>query len=135
MGSIRSKLINPNERRLSPFPPTKDQSQQYLQKNISPYYSKPKPPYLLGLLGVIPLVGAFVGVALILYGIIKYKDKWLVLIGTGGILFTVLIYGSLFYSAKHSKIFINGFEKIDSMELNSLVKEIEFYKINNWQLP
>ena len=30
-----------------------------------------KPPYLLGLLGFIPLVGFFVGIGLTLYGLIK----------------------------------------------------------------
>jgi len=95
-----------------------------------------KPPYLLGLLGIIPLVGALVGFVLILYGLIKYKDKWLVLIGAGGILFTVAIYGSMFYTmGPDSKAFKQGFAKIDSIQLNSLVKEIEFYKIQNGSYP
>ena len=40
-----------------------------------------KPPYLLGLLGFIPLVGFFVGIGLTLYGLIKYKNRKLVIIG------------------------------------------------------
>jgi hypothetical protein len=42
---------------------------------------KSKPPYLLGLVCIIPLVGAFVGFGLLLYGLIHYKDKWLSIIG------------------------------------------------------
>lgn len=49
---------------------------------------KSNPPYLLGLICIIPLVGAFVGLGLLLYGILKYKDKWLVIIGAGGIIWT-----------------------------------------------
>jgi len=135
MGAIRSKIIKYGGPKPIPFIPTINQPGQKLDKNATTYYPKPKPPYLLGLLGVIPLVGAFVGFALILYGVIKYKDKWLVLIGVGGILFTVLIYGSLFYSSKHSKVFINGFAAIDTMELNALVKEIEFYKLQTGSYP
>jgi len=52
--------------------------------------TKSKPPYLLGLLCIIPLVGAFIGLGLLLYGLIKYKDKWLSIIGAAGILWTVI---------------------------------------------
>jgi hypothetical protein len=38
--------------------------------------TKSKLPYLLGFLCLIPLVGAFVGLDLLLYGLIRYKDKW-----------------------------------------------------------
>ena len=34
-----------------------------------------KPPYLIGILGLIPLVGFFVGIVLIILGITKYKNK------------------------------------------------------------
>ncbi len=57
---------------------------------------KTKPPYLLGVLGLIPLVGFFVGVALILYGIFKYRDKKLIIIGGSCMLFTVAVYSTLF---------------------------------------
>ena len=94
-----------------------------------------KPPYLLGLLCLIPLVGAFVGVALILYSLIKYKDKWLTLIGVFGILLTVFVYTSLFYYTKRGKLPQEGFKKISQAQLNSLVNNIEFYKTQHGQYP
>src|SRR3569833_2094484 len=94
-----------------------------------------KPPYLLGLLCLIPLIGAFVGLGLLLYGLIKYKDKWLSIIGAAGILFTVFVYGSLFYAMKHSPLFKQGFTQISQMQLNSLPKDIEFYKLLHGQYP
>lgn len=99
------------------------------------FYKKEKPPYAMGLLGFIPLVGAIVGVALILYGIIKYKDKWLIAIGVAGIAFSIFVYGSLFYYGEHGKVFKEGFAEMDKGTLNTLVKEIEFYKIQNGQYP
>jgi len=39
-----------------------------------------RPPYLIGLLCLIPFIGAFVGLGLILYGIFEYKDKCLIFI-------------------------------------------------------
>jgi hypothetical protein len=96
---------------------------------------KSKPPYLLGLLCLIPLVGAFVGLGLLLYGLIKYKDKWLAVIGAAGILFSVIVYSSLFYGMKHASIFKQGFSDISQMQLNSLVKNIEFYKLQHGQYP
>jgi hypothetical protein len=97
--------------------------------------TKSRPPYLLGLLCLIPLVGAFVGLGLLLYGIFKYKNKWLSIIGAGGILFTVLFYGSFFYAMKNAPIFQKGFADISQVQLNSLTKNIEFYKLQHGQYP
>lgn len=97
--------------------------------------TKSKPPYLLGLLCLIPLVGAFVGVGLLLYGLLKYKDKWLSIIGAAGILWTIIVYSTLFYTATHASVFTKGFEDISQMQLNSLVKNIEFYKMQHGQYP
>ncbi len=96
---------------------------------------KSKPPYLLGLLCVIPLVGAFVGLGLLLYGLLKYKDKRLSIIGAAGILWTILVYSALFYAGTHASVFKKGFENISQMQLNSRVKNIEFCKRSHGQYP
>jgi len=96
---------------------------------------KSKPPYLLGIICLIPLVGAFVGLGLLLYGILKYKDKWLSIIGAVGILWTIIVYSTLFYAGTHAAIFKKGFEDISQMQLNSLVKNIEFYKLSHGHYP
>ncbi|MDO6431107.1 hypothetical protein Q4E93_10940 [Flavitalea sp. BT771] len=97
--------------------------------------TRQKPPYLLGLLCLFPLIGAFVGLALLLYGIFKYKDKLLIAIGAFGILFTVAIYSFLFYSVFNNPMFKKGFREISQMQLNSLVHNIEFYKLQHGQYP
>ena len=81
------------------------------------------------------MVGAFVGLGLLLYGIIKYKDKWLVIIGAAGIVWTIAVYSTLFYAGTHASIFKKGFSDISQMQLNSLVKNIEFYKLEHGQYP
>lgn len=96
---------------------------------------KDKPPYLLGLLCLIPLLGAFTGLIIMILGISKYKDKWFTLMGVFGILFTVCIYSFLFYYMKNGDLSKEGFAKISQMQLNSLVKNIEFYKLENGQYP
>jgi hypothetical protein len=98
-------------------------------------YRNSKPPYLLGLLCLIPLIGAFVGVGLLLYGLIRYKDKWLCIIGVSGIAFTVLVYSLLSYAGKNASIFKEQFAQLSQMQLNSVVKNIEFYKIQHGQYP
>lgn len=102
---------------------------------ISVIPARSKPPYLLGLLCLIPLVGAFVGLGLLLYGLLKYKDRWLSIIGAAGIAWTIIIYSTLFYASTHSSIFTKGFVDISQMQLNSLVKNIEFYKLNHGHYP
>jgi hypothetical protein len=103
---------------------------------LSPTNTKTyKPPYLLGLLCLIPLIGAFVGLGLLLYGLLKYKDKWLSIIGAAGIVWTIIVYSTLFYAGIHASIFKKGFEDISQMQLNSLIKNIEFYKLEHGQYP
>jgi hypothetical protein len=94
-----------------------------------------RPPYLIGLLCLLPLIGAFVGIALILYGIFKYRDKWLIIIGSAGLIITIAAYSFLFYNLKYGKETSKGFAKISQMELNSLIKNIEFYKIEKGKYP
>lgn len=90
---------------------------------------KSNPPYLLGLLGLIPLLGVFVGIALILYGIIKYRSEWLVAIGIGCIAFTFLVYSSLLYYTKSSGILDKSSQYLTKKELYELTRDIEFYRL------
>lgn len=97
--------------------------------------SNSKPPYLLGLLGIIPMVGFFVGIGLTLYGIIKYKDRKLVIIGVSCMLFTIVAYASLFYVGFVSETGKQQWKVLSQMQLNELVKDIEYYKIQNGNYP
>jgi len=103
--------------------------------NQSVQSPKDKPPYLFGLLCLIPLIGAFVGIAILLYGIIKYKDKWFILIGIFGIIFTVFVYGSLFYMSKHTGVFKKGVDEMSMNNMNALVRDVEFYKLQIGEYP
>jgi len=94
-----------------------------------------KPPYLLGILGLIPLVGFFVGLGLLLYGIIKYKSTKLIIIGVACMIFTVIVYSTLFYVGFHSNIGKKGWETHAQMQLNTLIKHIEYYRLENGKYP
>ncbi|WP_345254488.1 hypothetical protein [Flaviaesturariibacter amylovorans] len=94
-----------------------------------------KPPYLLGLLGLIPFVGAFVGLGLLLYGIFRYKDKWLILIGIFGIVFTVAVYSAMFSITMRTARSGSAFVGMAQMQLNDLVESIEFHKLQYGQYP
>jgi hypothetical protein len=96
--------------------------------------NKNRPPYSLGWLGIFPLVGFFVGIALVLYGIFKYKDKKLIIIGSAGILFSVIVYTSLFiYMTGISGR--KGFASIAQQHLNTLTRTLEFYKLEYGSYP
>lgn len=94
-----------------------------------------KPSYLLGLLCLIPIIGAFVGLGLLLYGIFNYKDKWLIVIGAGGILFTVSIYATMFYNFQYGTDTRVGFSNLSQVEINRLMKSVEFYKLEYGVYP
>ena len=91
--------------------------------------------YGRGWLGLIPLVGGFVGLGLIILGSFKYKDKKLILIGFAAFLFTIVIYSSLFYYTGYSDAGGKQFTQTTQDFLNSLVKDLEFYKQQNDLYP
>lgn len=91
--------------------------------------------YSRGWLGLIPLIGGFVGIGLILLGILRYKDRKLVIIGISALAFTVLVYGSLIYYFKYSEQFRKDYSIFSQPQMNSLIKSIEFYKTMNGAYP
>jgi hypothetical protein len=98
----------------------------------------PKPPlavYLLGILGIIPLIGAIVGFILIILGIAAYRSWKLIVIGGAGILWSVVLYGSLFYFGFFSPMGRNGFAKIAKQELTEVAHDLELYKLENGDYP
>lgn len=94
--------------------------------------------YWWGLLGLIPILGVIVGTILIVIGVVRIKDKILVFIGVCCILFTVAIYALMFLSMGNmlnSPEADKGFAQITQMEINSFVKNVEFYKMQNGSYP
>lgn len=104
-------------------------------RKIKPGHTNSKPPYLLGLLGIIPLVGFFIGAGLVLYGIFKYKDRKLILIGAGCMFFTIIVYSGLYYVGFKSDFGKQGWAQHAQMQLNTLIKHIEFYRLENGHYP
>lgn len=96
---------------------------------------KAKSIYNWGYLGFIPLIGFFVGIALILRGIFQYRDKKLIYIGIGGMLFTIIIYALLIYQTEHSDSSKQRMQSLSILNMNKLVNYIELYKTQNGIYP
>lgn len=94
-----------------------------------------KPPYLLGLLGFIPLVGFFVGIGLTLYGLIKYKDRKLVVIGVFCMIFTVFVYSFMFFGIEKFSKAKESWAELSQYQINELVKDVEYYKLQTGKYP
>jgi hypothetical protein len=94
-----------------------------------------RPPYLLGIFCFIPILGFFVGIVLILLGIFQYKDKLLVVLGSLGIIFTIVLYSVLFPELWSKKETDKQFAGLSKTLLNSLVRDIEYYKLQNGKYP
>jgi len=90
--------------------------------------------YGRGYLGLIPMIGAFVGLGLILLGAFKYKNRKLTLIGVVATIPSVLIYGSLtLYNFTASGR--DGWTTFCKPQMDQLVKNIEFYKKEYHRYP
>ncbi len=97
--------------------------------------NKGRAHYLWGILGFIPIVGVFVGVILIILGVFRYGNKWLVIIGSACILLTVIFYVNLFDNLKTETKDKSNFATLSQIGLNLLIKEIEFYKVKHGVYP
>jgi hypothetical protein len=51
------------------------------------------------------------------------------------VLHALCLYSTLFYAGTHASVSKKGFEDISQMQINSLVKNIEFYKLVHGQYP
>lgn len=94
-----------------------------------------RPPYLVGILCLFPLIGFFVGSILLLLGIFKYRDKKLIIIGSAGVLISIAIYSSFFYYLRHGKKTGESFAAISQIQLNKLANAIEIYKLKTGHYP
>lgn len=92
-------------------------------------FRKVKNLYYWGLVGFIPNFGVIAGIILIIKGF-DYNKIGLILVGMADILFTVFFWMVLFPLLNP-----NGFKDVSQMQLNSLVKNVEFYKLQNGQYP
>ncbi|WP_243348184.1 YcxB family protein [Parabacteroides sp. FAFU027] len=97
--------------------------------------TKQRPPYILGISCIIPLIGAFIGILFVVLGITKYKDKWFTMIGVLGIVFTIVLYVFLVPGIWNTKDMDRQKAELAQSSLNSLVKEIEFYKLQHGKYP
>ena len=84
----------------------------------------------------IPAVGVVFGIVAIVWGVLR-RVRLLVILGSAGILFSVVIYSALFYFGFHKRGGIH--DKLRSQlavtMLNGAVKEVEYYKLQHGRYP
>jgi hypothetical protein len=99
-------------------------------------FQKPykKPSYFLGLLCLIPLAGIVFGIIFLYKGIFRFKDKYFIIIGAVGLVFNIYVCGQLYYQL-HDLYSKTPFVSLSQGDLNSLVKHIEFYKVQYGAYP
>ena len=94
-----------------------------------------KPAYWVAILCLIPVIGFFAGLVILILGIVHYKDRVFIIMGAIGMLITIAIYGSMIYFVQTSGVVQDGFAEIAQTQINDLVKSIEFYKLQNGSYP
>ena len=96
-------------------------------------------PYVIGGMSFIPLIGVLFGFVAIVWGLVTKKQggKRLAAIGAGGIGFSLVLYGALFYFgfAQRGGVYDDLRVKLAQTSINSLVPSIEFYKTQNGKYP
>ncbi|RZM24364.1 MAG: hypothetical protein EOO88_23070 [Pedobacter sp.] len=96
---------------------------------------RPRPPYWVGFLCLIPLLGFIAGVFILMTGIFRYKDRRVIFLGVFGIVFTTAIYSLLFYQLKYGKLGRDGFAAISKIQMRTLVQKIEYFNLTNGRYP
>jgi len=96
-------------------------------------------PYVISGLSYIPLIGVLFGLISIVWGLVTNKlgGKKLALIGFGGIVFTIILYSSLFYFGfkERGGVYDGLRVKLAQSSLLQAVQSIEFYKVQNGKYP
>jgi hypothetical protein len=96
-------------------------------------------PFVVGGLSFIPLVGVLFGVVAIIWALATKRAGRgkLALIGLGGIGFTFMVYGALFYFgfAQRGGVYDDLRTQLAHSSLNTLVESIEFYKVQYGHYP
>jgi hypothetical protein len=96
-------------------------------------------PYAIGGASFIPLLGVPFGLVAIVWGLVKLKQGgWKVaILGAMGICFTVVLYSTLIYQGfvKRGGIYDELRGQMAEQMLVAVVKEIEFYKVQNGKYP
>jgi len=96
---------------------------------------KPKYVYYWGILCLVPVLGAIAGAVLIIVGVYRYKNIKVVLLGVIGVLATVGYYCYMNYTGFQSKEAKKMWAQQSQSMLNILVKDVEFYKLQNGVYP
>jgi hypothetical protein len=96
-------------------------------------------PFVLGGMSFIPLLGILFGIAALTWGLVTKRagGKKLALIGAGGIGFTFVLYGGLFYFGfvQRGGVYDHLRDQMAQSMLNSLVPAIEYYKVEHGSYP
>src|SRR6185437_8989998 len=88
-----------------------------------------------GLVGFVPNFGVIAGLILFFKGIFQFKDRWLVVIGVADVLFTVVFWFVFTRWEMNSGTFTVLWTKMSQDQVNSLFRDIEFYKIQHGAYP
>ena len=95
--------------------------------------------YVFGCASFVPLLGIFVGVIAITIGLSSRKKGGgvLALLGAGGIAFSVILYGSLFYFGfvQRGGVYDGLRAQMAQSTINALVPQIEFYRLQHGTYP
>lgn len=94
-------------------------------------------PFVLAGISFIPLIGIFTGIICIVIAVIGKKSNSRLLggLGVSGILLSVVLYGSLFYKMFNDGEFTKGFEVHSISAMTSLVRHIEYYRLQHGYYP
>lgn len=95
--------------------------------------------YVVGGLSFVPLVGVLFGMTAICWGLLTEKrgGRKLVMMGIGGIAFTLVTYSALFYFGfvQRGGVYDKLREQLTTTMLTDLVPAIEFYKTQYGHYP
>lgn len=98
-------------------------------------------PILFSLTSFIPLIGVLIGVICVVIGIVSKKkySNVIGIIGFLGIMFTFLLYGSMFYMMMNNEEvaekLAEGMEMHSENNLTTLVRHIEYFNLQNGKYP
>lgn len=102
---------------------------------ISPVKKTPTALYVITGLSFIPIIGLWIGLVLLILGIVSYKDKILIIVNSLGVLFSVGIISLIVYQMPWKSVMRAPLMGIVKVNLDMLAKDIEYYKEQHGNYP
>jgi hypothetical protein len=90
---------------------------------------------LLSFVCLAPILGGIVGLILVVFSLVAFKNRWLLIVGAMGVLVTIVSMVTLQYFGTHRGPFDASRIVVAKSNMGTIIRELEYYEKNYGHYP